>query len=159
MRHNLTNVAETQLDKVDSFYVVGSTTKDGLIEGRSNVKIDLKKAVAEGGGGSTEGLYSILEVFRAMQKGTSTYQPEGNTFYFPEAVVVYDDEQGAYREMTIQDIETVALPIFLYKSVDTVSETALYVVSNGAFDSWGPPHSTDEVLYNGETWYRVSNRG
>lgn len=51
MRQNLTNVKETQLDKVDSFYIVGSTTKEGLIEGRSNVKIDLKKAVAEGGGG------------------------------------------------------------------------------------------------------------
>lgn len=49
MRHNLTNIAETQLDKVDSFYVVGSTTKDGLIEGRSNVKIGLKKAISEGG--------------------------------------------------------------------------------------------------------------
>lgn len=31
MRQNLTNVKETQLDKVDSFYVVGSTTKEGLI--------------------------------------------------------------------------------------------------------------------------------
>ena len=49
MRQNLTNVTEAQLDKVDSFYVVGSTTKEGLLEGRSNVKIDLKKAVAEGG--------------------------------------------------------------------------------------------------------------
>ena len=54
MRQNLTNVKETQLDKVDSFYIVGSTTKEGLIEGRSNVKIDLKKAVAEGGGGGGE---------------------------------------------------------------------------------------------------------
>lgn len=49
MRHNLTNIAETQLDKVDSFYVVGSTTKEGLIEGRSNVKIDLKKAISDSG--------------------------------------------------------------------------------------------------------------
>ena len=55
MRHNLTNVAETQLDKVDSFYVVGSTTKEGLIEGKSNVKIDLKKAISEGGGSSDGG--------------------------------------------------------------------------------------------------------
>ena len=51
MRQNLTNVTEAQLDKVDSFYVVGSTTKEGLIEGRSNVKIDLKKAISGSGKG------------------------------------------------------------------------------------------------------------
>lgn len=64
MRHNLTNIAETQLDKVDSFYVVGSTTREGIIEGKSNVKIDLKKAVAEGGsdggGASKFNIYDIV---------------------------------------------------------------------------------------------------
>lgn len=49
MRQNLTNVSSVDINSVDHFYVVGSTTKEGLIEGRSNVKIDLKKAFAEGG--------------------------------------------------------------------------------------------------------------
>lgn len=54
MRQNLTNIQEVSLENVEHFYVVGSTTKEGLLEGRSNVKIDLKKAVAEGGGGGGE---------------------------------------------------------------------------------------------------------
>lgn len=61
MRQNLTNVKEIDIKDVEHFYVVGSTTKEGLIEGKSNVKLDLKKAVSEGGGTSSEDAEKMYE--------------------------------------------------------------------------------------------------
>lgn len=65
MRQNLTNVAETQLDRVDCFYIVGSTTKEGLLDESSNVKIDLKKELAEAGGGEGGGQFNIDDIILA----------------------------------------------------------------------------------------------
>lgn len=62
MRQNLTNVSSVDINSVDHFYVVGSTTKEGLIEGKSNVKVDLKDAISAGGeGGGKEAFTSSLK--------------------------------------------------------------------------------------------------
>lgn len=55
MRQNLTNIAAKDLESLEHFYIVGSTTKEGLLDESTNVKIDLKKELAEAGGGSEEG--------------------------------------------------------------------------------------------------------
>lgn len=66
MRQNLTNIKEVNIEDVEHFYVVGSTTKEGLIEGRSNVKLDLKK-VGGGEGGDTPsgGSFNIDDIILA----------------------------------------------------------------------------------------------
>lgn len=51
MRQNLTNIAAKDLESLEHFYIVGSTTKEGLLDESTNVKIDLKKELAEAGGG------------------------------------------------------------------------------------------------------------
>lgn len=61
MRQNLTNVKEIDIKDVEHFYVVGSTTKEGLLEGKSNVKLDLKKAASGGGGTSSEDAEKMYE--------------------------------------------------------------------------------------------------
>lgn len=61
MRQNLTNVKEIDIKDVEHFYVVGSVTKDGLLEGKSNVKLDLKKAASGGGGASSEDAERMYE--------------------------------------------------------------------------------------------------
>lgn len=55
MRQNLTNIAAKDLESLEHFYIVGSTTKEGLLDESTNVKIDLKKELAEAGGGGEEG--------------------------------------------------------------------------------------------------------
>ena len=66
MRQNLTNVSSVDINSVDHFYVVGSTTKEGLIEGKSNVKVDLKDAISAGGeGGGKEAFTSSLRTLLA----------------------------------------------------------------------------------------------
>ena len=61
MRQNLTNLSTVNIEDVDHFYIVGSTTKEGLIEGKSNVKLDLKKAASGGGGTSSEDAERLYE--------------------------------------------------------------------------------------------------
>ena len=96
MRQNLTNVTEAQLDKVDSFYVVGSTTKEGLIEGRSNVKIDLKKAVAEGGGDFSTQLKTILTDASQHINLESSQQ---SVYFIPKYTFLFGpDESGEAEE-------------------------------------------------------------
>lgn len=85
----MTNVKETQLDKVDSFYIVGSTTKEGLIEGRSNVKIDLKKAVAEGGGGGGEQSFDAKKFGDDVVK--QLYDSDLESLVFPDLYVTLEN--------------------------------------------------------------------
>ena len=108
MRQNLTNVKETQLDKVDSFYIVGSTTKEGLIEGRSNVKIDLKKAIAEGGGGgsSSEDAQKLFEMFF----GQMPY------------VYVEGSEPLPITEYSIEELTELGSASLIYKKQEPVSK-------------------------------------
>lgn len=122
MRQNLTNVKETQLDKVDSFYIVGSTTKEGLIEGRSNVKIDLKKAVAEGGGGGggSEDAQKLFEMFFGQvpyvfyNGAPEGYDPSPITEYSTEELLelcatyggillIYKEQEPVAKAYTIQE--------------------------------------------------------
>ena len=60
MRQNLTNIHEVDINSVEHFYVIGSTTKDGLIDDRSNVKLDIK-TVSAGGGTSSEDAEKMYE--------------------------------------------------------------------------------------------------
>lgn len=79
MRQNLTNIKEVNIEDVEHFYVVGSTTKEGLIEGRSNVKLDLKKV----GGGENASEDTSEEAF-LFQVLTIINGTRG--FYFDENI-------------------------------------------------------------------------
>lgn len=65
MRQNLTNIAAKDLESLEHFYIVGSTTKEGLLDESSNVKIDLKKELAEAGGGEGGGQFNIDDIILA----------------------------------------------------------------------------------------------
>lgn len=65
MRQNLTNIAAKDLESLEHFYIVGSTTKEGLLDESTNVKIDLKKELAEAGGGEGGGQFNIDDIILA----------------------------------------------------------------------------------------------
>lgn len=89
MRQNLTNIAAKDLESLEHFYIVGSTTKEGLLDESSNVKIDLKKELAEAGGGEGGGQFNIddiiladdlLEKCKALNLSANTSVPTNWTF-------------------------------------------------------------------------------
>ena len=112
MRQNLTNIHEVDINSVEHFYVIGSTTKDGLIDGRSNVKLDIKTVSAGGGGGEGGGIdvSNIPEVLQPrfayyyasgmhptyVMVGFPDYTTDEYSQYFTYEYVHEGDEQKSY---------------------------------------------------------------
>lgn len=112
MRQNLTNIAAKDLESLEHFYIVGSTTKEGLLDESTNVKIDLKKELAEAGGGEGGGQFNIddiiladdlLEKCRALNIVANT--PTATDWTFSD-ICVQDSNgllQQAFEEARIED--------------------------------------------------------
>ena len=111
MRQNLINIPAVDIKDVDHLYIVGSTTKEGLIEGRSNVKIDLKKAVTGEGGSSSEAqevfdtLFGQTPYFAVNDGSTSTVMT------FEQLLSLSNDEAESFEEQEIYALYKEKLPL------------------------------------------------
>lgn len=152
MRQNLTNVKEIDIKDVEHFYVVGSTTKEGLLEGKSNVKLDLKKAASGGGGTSSEDAEKMYEALF----GQTPYvfiMPEGEEE--PALVPLYE----AFSSNT--DFEFLNDGLVYYKSSTPVPKATTvereedgiiigFTLSSNIYMMELPP----EVTGAPDTWYQ-----
>lgn len=163
MRQNLTNIAAKDLESLEHFYIVGSTTKEGLLDESSNVKIDLKKELAEAGGGSEE----------EQQKAILSYDPNDNTILHPVGLCIWNesgdfeatDSQIIFFPITVQDFASIGERTqYIYEAIDI--QTAVSMQEAGTL-TFGidpnyivSPTLTIEnciisVTYNGKTYYSI----
>lgn len=154
MRQNLTNIKEVNIEDVEHFYVVGSTTKEGLLEGRSNVKLDLKKVSSEGGGGDTQ-----PSEFNAKEFGDEVVNfmfgedmPE--SLVYPDTYVFYYAASQEFRtpssaaEFTAAMYYELLVPIY-----SDVPDNDEYVVVRN-FNPATVGQTTDtEIPFDGETYH------
>ena len=105
MRQNLTNVSSVDINSVDHFYVVGSTTKEGLIEGKSNVKVDLKDAISAGGGGSSkEAFTSSLKEMLATIPDMVWYPKLDTLWEFDGKYITSNVKVSVGDEFTLEEL-------------------------------------------------------
>lgn len=124
MRQNLTNVKEIDIKDVEHFYVVGSTTKEGLLEGKSNVKLDLKKAASGGGGTSSEDAERMYEALFGQTPYLVVALPDSSV----DVVPLYEIFEGINSDAEITN------HAFIYKSSTPVPK-ATVMESNDSADS------------------------
>lgn len=152
MRQNLTNVKEIDIKDVEHLYVVGSTMKEGLLEGKSNVKLDLKKAVSEGGGTSSEDAEKMYEAFFGQVPYFLAKNPDDNT---TQMLPLYELFTALDEGLEISEY-------LYYKSDIPTARAAMVSVSdeellvNMAFASGNTfmiEVLEEEGLPEGDTWY------
>lgn len=131
MRQNLTNVKEIDIKDVEHFYVVGSTTKEGLIEGKSNVKVDLKGAISAGGeGGGGKAFTSSLRTLLASIPDMIWYPKldvlwEFNGKYITRNVKVSVGDEFTLEELFYADnYDVLRIYMYLLTVVNTVPKVA-----------------------------------
>lgn len=161
MRQNLTNIAAKDLESLEHFYIVGSTTKEGLLDESTNVKIDLKKAVAGGGGDS--------ETFDAKKFGDDLvkyiYPDLPNSTVFPDmyCVVELPDTFSGPPESDVELAATffgaisrkVVVP--LYSNVPS-SDKIIIASASGAMEPNTVGHTQEsQVEVDGTTYYVFSH--
>lgn len=161
MRQNLTNIAAKDLESLEHFYIVGSTTKEGLIEGRSNVKIDLKKAIAEGGGdGGGEQSFDAKKFGDDIAKYIYTNLPDSTVF--PDMYCMMEGAPNTFLGPPGSDVEFAAiisgavkdkLIIPLYLSVPDSDKTVLVFDGDSLLSMSVTETETAQVEVDGVTYY------